>query len=97
MANDIIDAVDRKDVWVNHPTNKEYELQIDSHRVDQVPGTHEVKYESDIDEISIRHVAKSRVGFARGAVIAAEWLVGRHGVFTMGDLLNDVKFEGFAK
>ncbi|MCB0755854.1 MAG: 4-hydroxy-tetrahydrodipicolinate reductase [Flavobacteriales bacterium] len=97
LANDIIDKLDRKDVWKNEPTAKEYELEIISHRVENVPGTHSVKYASDIDEIEIIHTAKSRVGFAKGAVIAAEWLIDKKGVYTMSDLLKDVKFEGFAK
>ncbi len=96
LANDIIDGLDRKDVWSEN-AEKDYELQIDSHRVENVPGTHVVKYSSDIDEIEITHRAKSRVGFAKGAVLAAEWLADKKGVYTMSDLLKDVKFEGFAK
>ena len=97
LANDVIDGLDRKDVWVNKPNAKDYELEIISHRVENVPGTHHVKYESDIDEIQISHTAKSRAGFAKGAVLAAEWLANKKGVYTMNDLLKDVKFEGFAK
>lgn len=97
LANQIIDGLDRKDVWKNEKTDKDYELDIISHRVENVPGTHSVKYESDIDKIELIHTAKSRVGFAKGAVLAAEWLTDKKGVFTMTDLLKDVKFEGFAK
>lgn len=97
LANDIIDTVSRKDVWVNEPTSKDYELEVISHRVENVPGTHVVSYDCDIDQIQITHTAKSRVGFAKGAVIAAEWLANKKGVFTMSDLIKDVKFEGFAK
>ena len=97
MANQIIDGLDRKDVWKNEKTDKDYELDIISHRVENVPGTHSVKYESDIDKIELTHTAKSRVGFAKGAVLAAEWLADKKGVYTMSDLLKDVKFEGFAK
>ncbi|MCB9186121.1 MAG: 4-hydroxy-tetrahydrodipicolinate reductase [Flavobacteriales bacterium] len=97
LANDIIDNLDRKNLWVNEKTDKDYELEIVSHRVENVPGTHVVKYESDIDDIEIVHTAKSRVGFAKGAVVAAEWLTDKKGVYTMSDLLKDVKFEGFAK
>ena len=97
LASDIIDGVDSKDVWTNEKTDKDYELDIVSHRIENVPGTHVVKYESDIDDIEIVHTAKSRVGFAKGAVLAAEWLTDKKGVFTMSDLLKDVKFEGFAK
>lgn len=97
LAIDIIDNLDRKNLWVNEKTDKDYELEIVSHRVENVPGTHVVKYESDIDDIEIVHTAKSRVGFAKGAVVAAEWLTDKKGVYTMSDLLKDVKFEGFAK
>lgn len=97
LANNIINNLDRKDVWKNEKTAKDYELDIVSHRVENVPGTHSVKYESDIDSIELIHTAKSRVGFAKGAVLAAEWLADKKGVFTMSNLLKDVKFEGFAK
>lgn len=97
LANDILDNLGRKDVWVNNPSDKDYELEIASHRIENVPGTHVVTYESDIDKIELTHTAKSRVGFAKGAVVAAEWLTDKKGVFTMSDLLKDVKFEGFAK
>ena len=97
LANQIVDGLDRKDVWKNEKTDKDYELDIISHRVENVPGTHSVKYESDIDKIELTHTAKSRVGFAKGAVLAAEWLADKKGVYTMSDLLKDVKFEGFAK
>jgi len=97
LANHIIDSMDNKNVWVNEKSDKEYELEIFSHRKEDVPGTHVVKYESDIDSIEITHTAKSRVGFAKGAVLAAEWLASKKGVYTMADLIKDVKFEGFAK
>lgn len=97
LANDVIDNLERKDVWVNKPSDRGFELHIDSHRVENVPGTHIVKYQSEIDSIEIKHTANSRVGFAKGAVLAAEWLATKKGVFTMSDLLKDVKFEGFAK
>ena len=66
-------------------------VPIESLREGTVPGTHTVRYESDVDRIEITHVAHSRQGFALGAVIAAEWLVGRTGVFGMDDLLGDDK------
>jgi 4-hydroxy-tetrahydrodipicolinate reductase len=97
LAMDVLKELDRKDVWVNSAAKKEYELEIISHRKDDYHGTHVVRYESDIDSIELIHTAKSRVGFAKGAVLAAEWLVGKKGVYTMSDLLKDVKFEGFAK
>jgi len=67
---------------------KPNEILIDAKRIDDVPGTHEIKYNSDIDSISIKHTAHSRQGFAMGAVIAAEWIKNKKGVFTMKDVLN---------
>lgn len=97
LANDIIDALDNKNVWVNQESDKDYELEILSHREKDVPGTHIVNYQSAIDDIEIKHTAKSRIGFAKGAVLAAEWLINKKGVYTMRDLIKDVKFEGFSK
>ena len=66
----------------------EYELPITAKRIENVPGTHTVSYESEVDSIEIKHTARSRQGFALGAVIAAEWLQRKTGVFTMNDVLN---------
>lgn len=63
---------------------------IESLREGTVPGTHTVRYDSDVDRIEITHIAHSRQGFALGAVVAAEWIVGRRGVFGMNDLLGSV-------
>ena len=64
------------------------ELGITANRIDNVPGTHEIKYQSHVDTIQIKHTAHNREGFAFGAVIAAEWIVGKKGVFSMKDVLN---------
>ncbi len=64
------------------------EIPIRAKRIDAVPGTHTVRYESEIDSISMTHTANSREGFALGAVVAAEWIVGKSGIFTMKDVLN---------
>ena len=61
---------------------------IQSLREGEIPGTHSIKYKSLIDEIKIEHIAHNREGFALGAVIAAEWIVGKKGIFKMDDLLN---------
>lgn len=63
-------------------------LSIQSLREGEIPGTHRIKYESPIDDITIEHKAHNRKGFALGAVIAAEWIVGKKGVFKMDDVLN---------
>lgn len=68
--------------------NSKTKLNIHSKREGEVPGTHTVKYTSSIDEISLKHEAFGRDGFALGAVIAAEWLMGKKGVFGMKDVLN---------
>lgn len=67
---------------------KSDELFIDAKRIDAVPGTHTVSYQSEVDLIEIKHVAHNREGFALGAVLAAEFLKNRKGIFTMKDVLN---------
>ena len=78
--------------WVlgeeKEPHTAEGQLGITSHRLPDVPGTHTVTYTSEIDTISMTHEAHNRKGFALGSVIAAEWLYGKKGVFTMNDVLN---------
>lgn len=70
-------------------TQKEaQELLIRSIRKDEVPGTHTVYYDSDVDTIEISHIAHSRKGFAKGAVSAAEWIIGKNGIYNMDDLLS---------
>ena len=69
-------------------TDKSDEIQIDAIREGEVPGTHTVTYESSIDAISIKHEAHNREGFALGAVVAAEWIVGKKRIFKMNDVLN---------
>jgi 4-hydroxy-tetrahydrodipicolinate reductase len=64
------------------------EIHIDAKRIENVPGTHSIFYDSEVDQIEIKHTAHSREGFAFGAVIAAEWLIGKKGVFTMKDVLG---------
>jgi 4-hydroxy-tetrahydrodipicolinate reductase len=63
-------------------------IPISSKRIKDVPGTHIVAYESEIDSIEIKHTAHNRKGFAHGAIIAAEWLMNKNGVYTMKDVLN---------
>jgi 4-hydroxy-tetrahydrodipicolinate reductase len=87
LANDIIANHSSYDKWVLD-AEEEKAIPVISKRIENVPGTHTVKYESDIDFIEMTHHAHNREGFALGAVIAAEWIVGRTGVFTMNDVLN---------
>lgn len=88
LAEGIINHVKRKKKWVNQKTGRPEDLFVESFRIDQVPGTHIVKYESAIDDIEIKHLAHSREGFAKGAVMVAEWIKDRQGVFTMDDFLK---------
>ncbi len=67
---------------------KENQIHIEAVRTVNVPGTHTVTYNSEVDTIEIKHTAHNRDGFALGAVIAAEWIVGKHGIFTMKDVLE---------
>lgn len=76
--------------WVNRPEFGSGILPIVSERTGEVPGTHVVKYESDADMIELKHEAKNRSGFASGAVLAAEWVFKKQGIFTMEDLLKSI-------
>ena len=91
IANGIIENSKTLDSWeltndMKHSSKNI--LPITYERLGQVPGTHKVTYQSEIDELSIKHEAKNRKGFAAGAVLAAEWLMGRKGFYNMGDVLK---------
>ncbi|MFK7900011.1 MAG: 4-hydroxy-tetrahydrodipicolinate reductase [Cyclobacteriaceae bacterium] len=87
LAEGIIDHVSRKNTWEMNNAEGD-KIGISSFREGEVPGTHVIKYQSEIDTIEIKHEAHSRQGFATGAVVAAEWLAGKQGVFGMNDMLN---------
>ena len=87
LAEGIIDQYPKFQSWKLDETQND-ELGINAIREDEVPGTHSVFYRSDVDEIEIKHTAHSRDGFATGAVMAAEWIVGKKGNFTMKDVLG---------
>jgi 4-hydroxy-tetrahydrodipicolinate reductase len=88
LAEQIIDNIERKNRWVKEKAEANTDLPVISHRVENVPGTHSVKYFSDIDDIEIIHTAHNRDGFALGAVLAAEFIAGKQGIFTMKDVLG---------
>lgn len=88
LAEGILGNLDRKTVWVKDTENNSDELAIKSIREGQVPGIHTIRYESAVDSIEITHDAKSREGFALGAVVAAEFTKGKKGFLGMGDLLQ---------
>ena len=86
LANGIIENSEFTNWTLEEPKNNE--IHIEAKRIENVPGTHSVFYDSEVDQIEIKHTAHSREGFALGSVIAAEWLVGKKGVFTMKDVLG---------
>ncbi|OEK07320.1 4-hydroxy-tetrahydrodipicolinate reductase [Flavivirga aquatica] len=88
LANDVISKHAGYDKWALDETG-EATIPIVAKRIKDVPGTHTINYDSEVDSISIEHIAHNRQGFALGAVIAAEWIAsGKTGVFTMNDVLN---------
>jgi 4-hydroxy-tetrahydrodipicolinate reductase len=88
LAEQVLANNSIKKNWVNQPTNNAAELEIISERIDPAPGTHTIKYSSTIDDIEITHTAHNRVGFASGAVLAAEFINNKKGIFTMKDALG---------
>lgn len=88
LANDIIAESGRYQAWQIQPVKQTDILPVTCEREGEVPGTHIVQWASASDTIEIRHTAHNRQGFATGAVLAAEWIQGRSGVFGMADLLN---------
>jgi 4-hydroxy-tetrahydrodipicolinate reductase len=88
LAEQVLEKVSRKTQWVNDVATKPDELVIFSERTDPAPGTHIINYTSAIDDITITHTAHSREGFASGAVVAAEWILGKKGIFSMKDVLS---------
>jgi 4-hydroxy-tetrahydrodipicolinate reductase len=88
LAEQIIANLGRKDSWVNDGERHANQINIQSERIDPAPGTHTVAYSSSIDTIEITHTAHTRQGFATGAVLAAEFVANKKGVFTMKDVLG---------
>ncbi|WP_316772784.1 4-hydroxy-tetrahydrodipicolinate reductase [Pedobacter frigiditerrae] len=95
IAEEIIEELDRKSEWLNEVVGtpipdviKNEQLLIESHRIENVPGTHTVVYSSEVDDIEIKHTAHNRAGFALGAVIAAEWLQNKQGFYNIADVFN---------
>jgi len=95
IAEGILDGVEEKTKWINNLVGeneelipKADELLIESHRIEEVPGTHTVLYSSEVDQIEFKHTAHSRAGFALGAVIAAEWLQGRKGFYQVTEMFE---------
>jgi 4-hydroxy-tetrahydrodipicolinate reductase len=90
LADDILAQMDHKKRWTDKISASHEEIPITSVREGSIPGTHSVIYDSRLDQIEITHTAKSRQGFAYGAIMAATWLQGRTGFFGMNDLLKSI-------
>ncbi len=88
LAEGVIKHLDRKKRWNNSQHANAEEIEIHSFRIDDVPGTHVIKYASPVDDIEIRHTAHTREGFAQGAVMVAEWILDKKGVLNMDDFLK---------
>ena len=88
IAELILENLKRKRTWVNHISDNVEDLEIISERIDPAPGIHKVKYSSAVDDIEIIHTAHSRQGFALGAVLAAEFIQDKKGIFSMKDVLS---------
>lgn len=88
LAEQIMDVLPSKKQWVNHTSENPADLSILSERIDPAPGTHTITYHSMIDDIEITHTAHTRKGFASGAVLAAEYLPGKKGIYTMQQVLG---------
>jgi 4-hydroxy-tetrahydrodipicolinate reductase len=88
LAEGVLENIDRKDRWVLEKAEKPTDMTIHAIREGEVPGIHEITYKSEVDTISIKHDAKSRAGFALGAVLAAEFTAGKKGFLGMDDMLK---------
>ncbi|WP_029906920.1 4-hydroxy-tetrahydrodipicolinate reductase [Prevotella sp. 10(H)] len=88
LAEGIIENIDRKESWNLETENSPKDIAIHCIREGEIPGIHEIIYESEVDTISIKHDSKNRKGLALGAVIAAEFAKGKKGFLTMNDMLN---------
>ena len=86
LANGILEN-SKYESWTLEKAN-ENQVHIEVKRIEIIPGTHSIFYDSEVDQIEIKHTAHNREGFALGAVIAAEWLAGKKGIFTMKDVLS---------
>jgi 4-hydroxy-tetrahydrodipicolinate reductase len=88
LAEQVLERIKTKKHWVNHLSDNPEELEIISERVDPAPGTHKIRYASAVDDIEIIHTAHNRVGFAGGAVLAAEFAIQKKGIFGMKEVLG---------
>jgi len=87
LANEILNCYDNKKNWELNQESDSTTLKITSVRENEVPGTHSITWDSDVDSIEISHMAKNRMGLALGSILAAEFVLGKKGVYTMNDLI----------
>ena len=88
LAEQVVDNIQSLNSWTNKPAHDPDQLGVHSERIGEVPGTHIISYRSEMDEVEIKHTAKSRQGFAFGALLAAEWVKNKKGFFGMKDMLD---------
>ncbi|MFT4666308.1 MAG: 4-hydroxy-tetrahydrodipicolinate reductase [Polaribacter sp.] len=88
LANGLLENFPDKKSWALSPTDDSEALTITAKRIDKVPGTHAISWDSEVDSIEIKHTAHSRKGFVVGALLAAEWMIGKEGCFGMEDVLK---------
>jgi 4-hydroxy-tetrahydrodipicolinate reductase len=92
LADDMLVENNNFSSWIHQkneaPNVDKGQIDLTSYRAKDVPGTHVVQYNSEIDSIELKHTAHNRTGFALGSIIAAEWLIGKRGVYTMRDLIK---------
>ncbi len=93
LGNILLSVLDRKSEAVTERLDRkiaDHELHISSTRGGSIPGTHRVTFDSDVDTIVLEHTARNRSGFAEGAVLAAEWIVGKKGLYTIDDMMKNI-------
>jgi 4-hydroxy-tetrahydrodipicolinate reductase len=88
LAEQVLQHIASKKKWVNEISSNKEDLEIISKRIDPTPGTHSIKYSSAVDNIEIIHTANNRIGFAGGAVMAAEFIVSKKGIYSMKQVLG---------
>ncbi len=88
LAEGIMEEMEEKTNWINEATDEKHVIPIVSKRIPKVKGTHQINYRSIVDDLEIKHVAHTREGFAKGAIQAAQWIIGKKGSFGMRDMLG---------
>lgn len=90
LAQQLIDIVPSIKSWTENPDSTPDNILIEHERIGEVPGTHTITWDSDVDSLTIEHRAKNREGFALGAVVAAEWIAGKKGIHSFDEVIHDI-------